>query len=586
MKRATTKTIALVALGAMSLVTCSGGSGALLGSERRAAIVERQETARGYAEFLRARYASLTNDPHQAAVFYGRSVLTNPDDPDLLERAVFSALIAGDVDAAVKSARSGNAEAINKAALPKLVLGVDALKQDHPARAARYFQSDTANPFNDVIYGTLAAWAILDTDGETAAFKALDNAQSGDALLDGLSLAARGFMQLHLEDDTAALDTFSQMWSSGVRLASTTEYLARLLEAKGEHDQAINVLTAFGNRIGQNAAIETLRTQLIAGEAITLERPSIKEGAALAIYAPAAALAAQSESDLPGVYFALALELNPDLHVARTLWGDALDNADRREDAIAILASVPESSPFYATSRGQIAWAYRRDGANDQALATAREALGATPDRNLKIQLGDLFRSLGQLEDADRIFSELIEADLYEGREDWRLFYARGAAREKLDRWDEAEADLVNALALAPDQPALLNYLGYSWIDRGENLEEGFAMIKRAVELRPDAGFIIDSLGWAYYRLGDYEEAVMHLERAVELSPSEPTLNEHLGDAYWRVGRLREAGFQWQRAIKLAPESDEVPLLKAKLEEGLDAATALVTAQSETAKTP
>src|SRR5690606_33991930 len=138
----------------------------------------------------------------------------------------------------------------------------------------------------------------------------------------------------------------------------------------------------------------------------------------------------------------------------------------------------------------------------------------------------------------------------------WTLFYFRGIAYERAKQWDKAEADLLQALALFPEQPHVLNYLGYSWVDQGMHLDEAMDMIARAVELRPNDGYIVDSLGWAHYRLGNYEEAVRELERAVELRPEDPVINDHLGDAYWKVGRRLEARFQWAHARDLDPEPD------------------------------
>ena len=151
----------------------------------------------------------------------------------------------------------------------------------------------------------------------------------------------------------------------------------------------------------------------------------------------------------------------------------------------------------------------------------------------------------------------------------WLIFYFRGICYERAKQWDKAEADLKKALELFPEQPHVLNYLGYSWVDQGMNLDEGMKMIRRAVEQRPDDGYIVDSLGWAYYRLGNYEEAVKHLERAVELKPEDPTINDHLGDAYWKVGRNLEARFQWSHARDLKPEPDELKKIEEKLKSGL-----------------
>jgi len=569
-------------LGVLALATCSVAPRATSFKERREALQARNENARGYADFLRARYASLTNDPHQAALFYAGATKSNPYDRDILERAVFTSLISGQVDIATATAKEAKPETVAQTSLPRLVLGVDALKNGKAKRAERLLLPETSSLFNDTVARNLIAWTLVDSEDIETALAILETSQTGDSLFDGLAGSTRGFIQLHTGDDAGALKTFEDMWQAKIRLASTTEYHARLLARAGDRDRAAAILEHFSTRIGQNAAIETLLNQIDNGETIALNPPTLLQGAALSIYTPAAALAAQTDSDLSGVYFSLALSLDPNLDIARTLWGDALDNANRRDDAIAVLSDVPETSVFYATSRGQTAWALRREERNDAALETAREALAFAQDRNLKIQLGDLFRSLEQLDEAEQIFTEIIEEDATKDVEDWRLFYARGAAREQLERWPEAQADLVHANDIAPNQPAVLNYLGYSWIDRGINLEEGFDMIQRAVALRPNAGFIVDSLGWAHFKLGNFAEAVKHLERAVELSPTEATINDHLGDAYWRMDRRLEAGFQWNRALRLEPESTDASLLKAKVEKGLDQANAQFQAQTKT----
>jgi Flp pilus assembly protein TadD len=152
----------------------------------------------------------------------------------------------------------------------------------------------------------------------------------------------------------------------------------------------------------------------------------------------------------------------------------------------------------------------------------------------------------------------------------WALFYTRGISYERSERWADAERDLKQALKLKPEQPLVMNYLAYSWVEQGVNKTEALAMLKRAVDLRPEDGFVIDSLGWAHYRLGDYKTAIKYLEQAILLEPGEPTVNDHLGDAYWRVGRKLEARFQWQHALTLKPEAAEQPKIKRKIEAGLE----------------
>ena len=185
------------------------------------------------------------------------------------------------------------------------------------------------------------------------------------------------------------------------------------------------------------------------------------------------------------------------------------------------------------------------------------------------IALGDLLRGEDRFAEAEAAYTRALQRVPAIDRRHWRLLYARGIAYERTKRWPQAEADLLKALELEPEQPFVLNYLGYSWVDQGLNLDRAKAMLHRAVELRPEDGFIVDSLGWAYFRLGEHDKAVTYLERAVELEPGDPVINDHLGDGYWRVGRMREARFQWQRALTFEPEPELATVIQDKLVNGL-----------------
>jgi Flp pilus assembly protein TadD len=156
----------------------------------------------------------------------------------------------------------------------------------------------------------------------------------------------------------------------------------------------------------------------------------------------------------------------------------------------------------------------------------------------------------------------------------WSLFYSRAICLERAKEWDRAEPDFRTALRLAPDQPMVLNYLGYSFLEMGVNLDEAMALIRRAVEQRPESGHIVDSLAWGYFLLGDYEAALTPMERASLLMPVDPIVTDHLGDVYWAVGRTREAEFQWRRALSFDPEPDLADRIRRKLEIGLDATLA------------
>lgn len=205
------------------------------------------------------------------------------------------------------------------------------------------------------------------------------------------------------------------------------------------------------------------------------------------------------------------------------------------------------------------------------ANPAAADAVSATTADKLQVldALGSIQRAHKLYEDATKTYTSAIELIPKIDHRHWAFYYARGTSYERIKNWPAAEADLKKALDLAPEQPLVLNYLGYSWIDQGMNLKQGMALIEKAVALKPDDGFIVDSLGWAHFKLGNFKDAVRYLERAVELKPDDPILNDHLGDALWRVGREREARFQWDQAMSLNPEPEDAEKIKHKLAEGL-----------------
>lgn len=529
----------------------------------------RPAEADSYSAFLVARYAALTNDPRRALEGYEAAFDAAPGETELAERAVFAALMAGRFEDAARVAGEVEGAVAQTSSLVRLTLAVDAIRDRRYSRAEDYLHAGSYGHFNHTMAANLMAWLTLERSGPEAAKEQLLTQLGDDPIIDSVTLYMLGTIHLAAGEDAEALAVFETLWERGPRLAQATEAQARLLAQRGRTLEAMTILSAFRREVGPNPSIDRLKAELDAGEQVTVRRPSLREGAALAIYAPAAALSARTGSDLSGVYFSMALALDPDMDVARTLWADALDTSGRRGDAIAVLSEVPEQSEFYATARGQIAWALRRQGYNDEALEVANEALASTHDRDLMVQIGDLLTTLDRDGEAEEVFSRVIHMDIESGAMDWRIWLARGAARERLGRWGEAEADLRQALALSPDNAEILNHLGYNLVDRGLSLEEGMRLISRAVDLEPRSGLILDSLGWAYLKLGDYDRAVVHLERAVELTPGDPVINEHLGDAYWYTGRRLEARFQWRRALTLNPRPSDVTALHAKLETGL-----------------
>jgi tetratricopeptide (TPR) repeat protein len=279
---------------------------------------------------------------------------------------------------------------------------------------------------------------------------------------------------------------------------------------------------------------------------------SIRHDAAESLLIPSAALMSQKQEIQALEYLRLALRLDPGNDEAWLLVGELLAPADLA-GAREAYASVEPGASSYVTARGKLAWSYQSAGDHDTALKLARATAAAVPDsRQAQGDLADLLRANDQYTESAAVLSRLIDAP--GAVPDWRLYYLRATAYEEIGDPAKTQADLETALKLNPDEPELLNFQGYFWIERGEHLKQALAMIERAVNAEPQSGEIIDSLGWAYYRLGDYKDAVEKLEAAVTLDPSIPEVNDHLGDAYWRVGRKTEAAFQWRRVLSLEPD--------------------------------
>jgi tetratricopeptide (TPR) repeat protein len=284
----------------------------------------------------------------------------------------------------------------------------------------------------------------------------------------------------------------------------------------------------------------------------------------------AGSLRGQGSGDFVMVLAQLALRLRPGFAPALMLTADVLAEEKQEEQALAVLSRVSSDDPFAPLAVLRRAAILDKLDRPDEAAAALRRLADANPDLpQPAAHLGDLLRRRNRFAEAAAAYDQALSRVPRPGVRDWPLFYSRAIARERAGDWPRAEADLLRALELSPDQPYVLNYLGYTWADQGRNLDRAKAMLLRATELRPQDGNIADSLGWALFRVGDLRGAVTWLEKAVELEPRSAVINDHLGDAYWAAGRQREARFQWRRALNLDPEPEDGPKIEAKLRDGL-----------------
>lgn len=358
---------------------------------------------------------------------------------------------------------------------------------------------------------------------------------------------------------------------SGNGTIRITDGYGRLLERMGKKAEAVALYQSFLTSHPDHPLIAQSLTRVTNdGKAPAKLISRTRDGAAEALHGVAGLMARGQDVSLPILYLQLALWANPDLVESRLLLGDLYWQREQFEKSARALAEIPISHPFAPSAAVQIAMSLERMKRQRDAERVLRKTIARHPDDiTATVALGDILRANEKYERAVSAYDRAFEI-VGDDKASWFLYYSRGASLELAGFWTEAERDLLAALQRAPDQPLILNHLGYSWVDRGINLDRGLELIETAVELSPGSGLIVDSLGWAHYRLGDYDRAVKYLERALELVPEDPTLHEHLGDAYWMSGRRREARFQWQHALDREPtDPNQIKSIEKKLVQGM-----------------
>ena len=347
-------------------------------------------------------------------------------------------------------------------------------------------------------------------------------------------------------------------------------YLVPYGEFMQRRGRAVEARTLYKDGLQRNPSSRELRRALARLDARKSPAlPSLRQGAAQALTAAAEMSLIEKRFTDGQIYLRLALRLDPQENEAWVFLGDILAQTDDKDSARAAYGKVPSSSPDWVDARERIIASYQAEGQVDMALKMAEDLVKIVPgDRDALVAAADLYRAAGRFTDAVTVLDKLIAAD--PSGADWAVYYQRGTSLDRAGRWPEAEKDLQKALVLRPDQPDVLNYLGYSWVTRGERLPQAVTMLQKAFLAQPNSGEIADSLGWAYYNMGDFKQAVQRLERAVSLEPINPEINDHLGDAYWRAGRKTEAQYQWSRVLGLQPGAELKASAQRKLNTGMD----------------
>lgn len=509
-----------------------------------------------YGLYLAGHAAGQAGQLAAAAAYLERAAASPGATEAMRTDAFNAALKAGDVAAAAVLAPAGDDASADKR-LGLVVRGVEAFAEGNGKVAyALLGNDDMGYPYRTAAH-LVAPYAAASDDELTAAVARPE--LGGDAIGQFIGDLDQAGLEARLGKTAAAETAYKSLMQTGDPSGLVTAAYGLFLERHGRAKEAVALYQA---RVTHNPADQ--RAVAALARAQKRQRPppdgSLREDAAAALILPAASLISQKQTDLALDYLRLALRLDPANDEAWMLVGDltAEDDPDTARDAY---GRVRASSDRYVSARGKLAWSFQSAGDHDQALKLARDTAAAAPkDRDAAMTYADLLRANERYGESAAILTGLIDAP--GAKPDWRLYYLRASDYDSAGETAKTQADLTQALKLNPDEPELLNFQGYFWIDRGEHLPEALAMVQKAVDAEPQSGAMVDSLGWAYYRLGDFKTAVETLEQAVTLDASIPEVNDHLGDAYWRVGRRTEAQFQWRRVLSLDPE----PALKARAE--------------------
>ncbi|HYH40145.1 MAG TPA: tetratricopeptide repeat protein [Azospirillum sp.] len=521
----------------------------------------------GTGSYLAGRFAQHQDDWKAAAQYMGQALAANPGDTALTRRAFILKLGEGQIDTALALAMRLTGQD-GEPQLASALLVADALKRDRLKDAEDLLKGMPREGLGKFLGPLYEAWLAAARKDSARAQQALAplGTTSGFAALHNLHMA----LVLDVGGKPAEAGEFYRKVVGNEAPLRVVQLVGNYAERQGQADEARRLYTAFRNGNPDNVMIEPALKALEAG---TPPKPIVadaRQGLGEALFDLGSALHHEGAEETALLFGRIALHLRPDLTLARLMIGDIMEGRDHHEEALAEYRALEADPVLGWAARLRAAEALGRMERNDEAIAVLAKLAAERPERtDALVRQADLYRVSKRYAEAADTYGKALERIGAPQERHWAVYYARALSYDKLERWPDAESDLKKALDLKPEEPYLLNYLGYSWIDRGLNLDKAKAMVERAVELKPRDGYIVDSLGWALYKLGDFEGAVAKLERAVELRPVDSTINDHLGDAYWRVGRRNEARFQWTRALRTSEEQKEKDQIQEKLDKGL-----------------
>ena len=519
--------------------------------------------------YIAGRHAQVQRKMKEAATYLEKALSLDPKNPRLLRRTFVLMIAEGRMKRAFELA--DQLLTIKKTApIANLALVSRNIRDKKFSAASKHLSKLELRGLNAFVVPLLHAWVLAGQEkiGEAlAALKPLSKNTGAKTLYD-LHAGLIHEMSGNLGVAEIFYDKVLKSQSgSSLRMA---QLLGSFYERQDKPKKALKLYNNFKKRSPNSRLFDASFARLKSGEKPVTEIKTAVDAAAEGLFGIASSLRQQNAEETALVVGQIGLYLKPDFPILRILIGGIFDSDKRYRHAIAVYKKITVSSPFAWPAQLRIASDLDRLDRTDDAIKMLNDlAVKHSKMADPLIDLGDILRSRERFADAVKAYDRALSRIQKIEKKHWSLLYARGISLEQSKQWPRAEADFLKALEFEPEQPYVLNYLGYSWVDRGKHLAKAQNMIKMAVKLRPNDGYIVDSLGWAYYKLGNYQDSVPQLERAVEIRPHDPIINDHLGDAYWRVGRLTEARFQWNRIFILKAQDDLIAKVKNKLKRGL-----------------
>lgn len=525
--------------------------------------------------FLASRVA-INDQDDEAAVQFLEKAATFDDSSQDLKQDLLAALVSnGRIEDAAKVAREIQDSSTSRN-LIGFVKAVQELKKRSWNKVADALENVNGADLERILREITLAWALSGerkTDEALAKLAELDGPEWVKVMRDyhaGLIADANGKSEIAAEKLQSVIDNRAV-------ISVLTETYIRAIEARvrnrskaDDAEEAKKTLEYGMNLLPDHAPFALLQESVDADQKLPPLLTTPQEGVAELFYNISTALRREGGGVFAKSYLQLANHLSPDNDVITVALAELYLRQQNFVKSNTFYDQIPETSPFYRISQLERASNLSRLEKREEAIDGLNALIELEPnDLAGYMVLGSIYSRDKNYREAAETYDKAVAVVGEPKTHHWNLFFRRGIAYERLKEWEKAEPNFIQSLDLSPNQPEVLNYLGYSWIDQGINLDEGVEMIRKAVELRPRSGFIVDSLGWAHYRLGQYEDAVRELERAVQLMPQDPTINDHLGDAYWKVGRKLEATFQWKIALAAKTPPDDPAAIERKLEVGL-----------------